>query len=44
MISGPGIRQGPISGARLIDIAPTVARWLAVDIGDVDGAPLAIGP
>jgi predicted AlkP superfamily pyrophosphatase or phosphodiesterase len=39
---GPRIRPQQLHGARLIDIAPTIAPWLGLEMGDVDGKPLPI--
>jgi predicted AlkP superfamily pyrophosphatase or phosphodiesterase len=39
---GPGIAHGVIRGARLIDIAPTIAGWLGLKMPEVDGKPLRI--
>jgi hypothetical protein len=30
--------------ARLVDVAPTVAKWLGLDLGAVDGRPLEVVP
>ena len=41
VISGAGVRQGVVAPiARQIDIAPTVARILGFDMGDVEGQPM----
>jgi predicted AlkP superfamily pyrophosphatase or phosphodiesterase len=42
LITGPGVRPGPVEGARLVDIAPTVARWLGLTMKDVEGKPLDV--
>jgi len=39
---GRGIRRGPIESARIVDIGPTIARWLGLAMKDVEGKPLAI--
>ena len=40
--AGSGLRQGvPLTVLRQIDIAPTIARLLGVDLPDVDGVPIA---
>jgi predicted AlkP superfamily pyrophosphatase or phosphodiesterase len=39
---GPPIGSAKISEARLIDIAPTVARWLGLDLSRADGKPLDV--
>jgi predicted AlkP superfamily pyrophosphatase or phosphodiesterase len=41
LLIGPGIPAGPIAGARLVDIAPTIAQWLGLSMPDVDGRALA---
>jgi hypothetical protein len=41
LLLGPGVARGPLAGARLVDIAPTMARWLGLDMPDVDGRSLA---
>lgn len=39
--AGPGIRPGTaIERMRLVDIAPTVARWLGLEMGEVEGEAL----
>jgi predicted AlkP superfamily pyrophosphatase or phosphodiesterase len=40
LLLGPGIRQGPIANACLVDIAPTIASWLGLAMPDVDGRVL----
>jgi predicted AlkP superfamily pyrophosphatase or phosphodiesterase len=40
IINGPGGRPGKIESARLVDIAPTVARWLGLRMEHVEGKPL----
>ena len=40
LVLGPGVRAGPLRGARLIDIAPTIAAWLGLAMPPVDGRPL----
>ncbi len=39
---GPPVVAGRLSDARLIDIAPTVAGWLSLDMKDVDGHALPV--
>jgi predicted AlkP superfamily pyrophosphatase or phosphodiesterase len=40
--AGAGLRQGvPLTVLRQIDIAPTIARLLGVELPDVDGVPIA---
>jgi predicted AlkP superfamily pyrophosphatase or phosphodiesterase len=42
LIYGPAIGAGKIENARLIDIAPTVAHWLNLDLPNAQGSPLAM--
>ncbi|MBI3405986.1 MAG: alkaline phosphatase family protein [Acidobacteria bacterium] len=42
LIYGPGIAPGKIENAKLIDVAPTVARWLGLRLGKTDGQPLLL--
>jgi predicted AlkP superfamily pyrophosphatase or phosphodiesterase len=42
LVYGPKIAASQLVGARLIDIAPTIAGWLGLAIGEVDGKPLKI--
>jgi predicted AlkP superfamily pyrophosphatase or phosphodiesterase len=44
MLFGPNVPHGTIAGARLVDIAPTIAAWLGVAMPDVDGKPLQVTP
>src|SRR6185503_5199492 len=37
---GPGIRPGALGKVRLIDVAPTVARWLGVELPAATGHPI----
>ncbi|HEY6880263.1 MAG TPA: alkaline phosphatase family protein, partial [Polyangiales bacterium] len=37
---GPGVRPGRREGTRLVDIAPTIARWLGLTLPDTDGRAL----
>jgi predicted AlkP superfamily pyrophosphatase or phosphodiesterase len=37
---GPGIRPGALGEVRLLDVAPTVARWLGVPLPDATGKPI----
>lgn len=39
---GPAVVPGKIEGARLIDVAPTVARWLGVNLDKAEGKPLPV--
>jgi predicted AlkP superfamily pyrophosphatase or phosphodiesterase len=40
LMLGPHLPPGAIAGARLVDIAPTIAAWLALPMPDVDGRVL----
>jgi predicted AlkP superfamily pyrophosphatase or phosphodiesterase len=42
IVHGPGIVPGPIAGARLIDLAPTVASWLGLALPGAQGRVLAL--
>ncbi len=42
LVYGPPIGRGQITNARLIDIAPTVARWLGLKLDKAEGKPLEI--
>jgi predicted AlkP superfamily pyrophosphatase or phosphodiesterase len=42
LVYGPAIGRGKIKNARLIDVAPTVARWLGLRLDKVEGKPLDI--
>ena len=37
---GAGIRPGPLGEVRLLDVGPTVARWLGVPLPDASGRPI----
>ena len=38
---GPGLRSGlRVAGLRETDVAPTLARWLGVQLGVVEGRPM----
>ncbi len=39
---GPAIGHGRLAGARLIDVAPTIARWLGLKLEKAEGTPLRI--
>src|SRR5580693_53033 len=39
---GPSIRPGKITNARMIDIGPTIAHWLALDLSNAQGSALAV--
>jgi len=42
LVYGPAIGHGKIEGARLIDVAPTVARWLGLKLEKAEGKPLEV--
>jgi len=42
LIYGPAIGPGKIENARLVDIGPTVAHWLNLDMPNAEGSPLAV--
>ena len=42
LVYGPPIGRGQIKNAQLIDIAPTVARWLGLKLDKAEGKPLEI--
>jgi len=42
LVYGPAIGRGKIKNARLIDIAPTVARWLGLRLDKAEGKPLDV--
>ncbi len=42
LVYGPAIGHGKITGARLIDVAPTIARWLGLKLEKAEGTPLKI--
>jgi hypothetical protein len=42
LMVGPTIPHGTIAGARLIDIAPTIAEWLGLPMPGVDGKALRV--
>jgi predicted AlkP superfamily pyrophosphatase or phosphodiesterase len=42
LVLGPSIKPGPLHDARLIDIAPTIAKWLQLPLPEADGAPLPL--
>jgi predicted AlkP superfamily pyrophosphatase or phosphodiesterase len=44
LMVGPGIPHGTISEARLIDIAPTIAKWLGLELPEAEGTALRIVP
>jgi predicted AlkP superfamily pyrophosphatase or phosphodiesterase len=42
LIYGPAIVRGKIEGARLIDVAPTVAGWLGLKLDQAEGTALPV--
>jgi hypothetical protein len=42
LATGPGIVPGMMDRARLIDVAPTIARWLGLKLEKAEGKPLPI--
>ncbi len=40
ILHGVNVGKGKLVGARLVDIAPTIAEWLGLTLGEVDGTPL----
>ncbi len=40
VITGPTVTPRDIHGARVVDVAPTIAGWLGIDMRDVDGRDL----
>ena len=44
LMVGPNVPHGAIQGARLVDVAPTIASWLALPMPNVDGVPLKVAP
>jgi predicted AlkP superfamily pyrophosphatase or phosphodiesterase len=42
LVYGPPIGAGKIENVRMIDIAPTIAHWLGVDLPNAQGAALAV--
>jgi predicted AlkP superfamily pyrophosphatase or phosphodiesterase len=40
LVQAPGVAPGPIRDAQLVDIAPTIAAWLGLSLGAVDGHAL----
>jgi predicted AlkP superfamily pyrophosphatase or phosphodiesterase len=39
---GPSITPGKIANARMIDIGPTIAHWLGLDLSSAQGSALAV--
>lgn len=44
ILYGAEVPKGRLVDARLVDVAPTVARWLGLELGAVDGKPLEVVP
>lgn len=44
VLYGPGVAAGKLEKARLIDVAPTVARWLGLRLERAEGKPLMAHP
>lgn len=42
LVYGPRVRPGMIEGARLVDVAPTIAAWLDLPFPEVQGQPLPV--
>jgi arylsulfatase A-like enzyme len=42
LVYGPAIRRSKIQDARLIDVGPTIARWLGFKLEKAEGTPLRI--
>jgi predicted AlkP superfamily pyrophosphatase or phosphodiesterase len=42
LVMGPNVRRGEVAGARLIDIAPTVAGWFGLRLDKAEGIPLQV--
>jgi predicted AlkP superfamily pyrophosphatase or phosphodiesterase len=42
LVYGPAIGHSKIENARMIDIAPTIARWLGLKLEKTEGTPLKI--
>jgi hypothetical protein len=42
LVYGPAVRPGKIEQARLIDVAPTVAKWLGFKMEKAEGRPLDV--
>jgi predicted AlkP superfamily pyrophosphatase or phosphodiesterase len=43
LLMGPSIEPGLLRDARLVDIAPTIAGWLALELPGAEGRPLSVG-
>jgi len=44
LMVGPSLPHGKLVGARLIDLAPTIAGWLGLSMPSAEGVPLTIVP
>lgn len=44
IVAGPNVTHGTIKAARLIDIGPTIASWLALSMPNTDGSPFQYTP
>ena len=44
LLHGPDVRHGTIHGARVVDIGPTIAAWLGLEMPGVDGRPIVVEP
>jgi predicted AlkP superfamily pyrophosphatase or phosphodiesterase len=44
ILFGAGVPHGKLEGARLVDVAPTVAHWLGLTLPNVDGHVLEVAP
>ncbi len=43
ILAGPGVRPGPMTGASIYDVTPTLLNWLGLAVADdMPGTPLAI--
>jgi predicted AlkP superfamily pyrophosphatase or phosphodiesterase len=42
LLYGAGVPHGKLEGARLVDVAPTVAHWLGLTLPNADGRPLVV--
>ena len=42
LIYGPAVKPGEITGARLLDVAPTAARWLGLTLDGAEGTALDV--
>jgi hypothetical protein len=42
IMTGPAVAAGKLEGARLVDVAPTVAHWLGLPLEKPEGKPQAL--